>query len=94
MNKVCKTKAKPFTEEQKKRLIVQKVLRRYDLWHNGIVVKALRKMNKMGDTFTTHIIITEAYTLSNLMNAVGLNDKPRIKRTIDQRINLRAEKRK
>lgn len=88
INKVRKTKAQPLTTLQKKKLIVQKILRRYDLWHNGIIVKALRKIH---DDFTTHIVITEAYTLSNLMNAVALDNKKRIKEFIDQRINLRGQ---
>lgn len=87
MNRYRKTKAVELTPAQRKRAIVFKILKRYDLWHSGVVVKKLRNLN---NRHVTRIVITEAYTLAELMHAIGADDRQRIKHAINQRINLRT----
>lgn len=85
MNKFRATKATELSSAQKKKAVVYKILRRYDLWHFGVVVKKLQRM----DDVIVKVVITEAYSLSRLMNAVAQNDKRKIKNAINLRINLR-----
>lgn len=84
-NKVSKKKIPDETPFQYKNRIVQRILKRYDLWHVGVVVKKIRN-----DNFMTHYIITEAQSLSMLANAIACNDAKRIKDAINQRINMRG----